>query len=106
MLGWAGFQRGRVDRAPWLAPPPPPPKAQLTGPQNPTDTDPRAPEVARTRNWAKKKKKENGIFWNQRVEGVQKSHHLQCFWWGEKLTIFKGQKKFSVPLAPDFIITD
>ena len=41
----------------------PPPK------KNPTETDPRVPQVTRTRNSAKI---------NQRVEGVQKSHHLPC----------------------------
>ena len=56
-IGWVGFQRRRgVDTALWLEPPlikkqgsidaPPPPP--------PTETDPRAPEVTRTQNSAKK----------------------------------------------------
>ena len=38
---------------------PPPKGAQLTGPQNPTETDPRASEVTQTQKSAKN---ENGIF--------------------------------------------
>ena len=73
---WGGGEEGasglsiggaRVDRAP----PPPKKRAQLTGPQNPTETDPQASEVTQTQNSAKNEK-----FWNQRVEGDQKSHQL------------------------------
>ena len=58
--GWAGFQLGGegVDTALWLAPPPPPPlplkRAQLTGPPNPTETDPRGPGGGPDPNSAKK----------------------------------------------------
>ena len=92
LIWWAGFQlRGeRVDRAPWLDPPPTPPKkAQLTGPQkNPTETDPQAPKwpgaEIRQMKWES---------WNQRVEGVQKKHHLLCFWWGGEIDHFQRSKK-------------
>ena len=59
--GWAGLQLlgvgGSVGSG-WTAPPPPPKRADLTGPQNPTETDSWAPEVTRTQNFAKD---ENGI---------------------------------------------
>ena len=46
---------GGVHRASWLDPPPPPSqeRAQLTAPQNPTETDPWAPEVTGTEHFAK-----------------------------------------------------
>ena len=52
--------------------------------------------MSRTQNSAKKKKGK-WYFWNQCVEGVQKSH------------VFGGEKPFSMPRkkkAPKFIITD
>ena len=52
-LGWAGFQLrggGGSDTALWLDTPP---KPSIDGPQNPTETDPRAPEVTRAQTSAK-----------------------------------------------------
>ena len=51
--GQAGFQLEGVgvDKTPWLDPPSK--GAQLTGPQNPTKTDPQAPEVTRAQISAK-----------------------------------------------------
>ena len=65
-----GGRGGGVDRAPWLEPPPPQ-KGSIDGtPQNPTETDPQALEVPQTQKSAKKWKWD---FWNQRVEGSEKS---------------------------------
>ena len=63
--------------------------AQLTGPRNPTETDPRAPEVTRTENLAKN---EIGIFGTAGPGGAEKSFAMYL----EKnnLTIFNGQKNF------------
>ena len=60
-LGWAGVQLGREGGSiePTGSTPAPPKRGQLTGPQNPTETDPRAREVAGTRKSAKN---ENRIF--------------------------------------------
>ena len=46
-------------------------------PQNPAQTDPRAPEV--TQGTKIRQNMKMG-FWNQRVERVQKRHHLPCIW--------------------------
>ena len=72
-VSFAGGQG--VDRA--LRPDPAPPQ-KGQDPQNPTESDPRAPEVTPTQ---KSEKKTKMGFWNQRVEGVQKSHHLPYIWW-------------------------
>ena len=40
-------------------------------------TDPGGPEVTQSRNSANN---ENGIFLKQRIEGLQKSHHLAWIW--------------------------
>ena len=71
VLGWAGFQPGGgggVDRAFWLGTPPK--KSSIDRPpQNPTEADPRAPEVIQTRNSAKN---ENGIFGISASRGFRK----------------------------------
>ena len=88
-LEWAGFRlrRGAVDTVLWLDPRPKkgsidwPPKILprlIPGPG--VDPDPKFGQ-----KWD---------FWNQRVEGVQKRHHLPCIGWKENLTIFNAQKKF------------
>ena len=87
--GWAGFRLrggGGGSRYSPLASPPPP----IDGPQNPAATDPWAgggpdPKFG--------KKKWKWGFWNQRVEGVQKSHHLPWIWW-EKIDYFNVQNFF------------
>ena len=67
-VGGISTPRGerRVDTALWA-----PKRAQLTGPQNPTETDPRQRSLGKKQKWD---------FGNQRVEGAQKSHHLPCIW--------------------------
>ena len=50
--------------------PPPSLVAVTPAPQNPTETDPRAPQVPRTQKWDLQ---------NQRFDGVSKSHHLSGF---------------------------
>ena len=76
VLAWGNracnWRRGGVDRAPWLDPPPSPKMGSIDGTQNPTETDPGLggdphPKLGKKMKWD---------FWNQRVEGVQKSHHL------------------------------
>ena len=91
-----------VDRATWLDPP----QKRLNGraPQNPTETEPRAPEVARARNSAKKKK-ENEIFGISASRGFRMTSFAMYLVEG-KFDHFQWSKKLSVPLAPDFMITD
>ena len=68
-----GRGRGAVDTAPLArAPPPPPPQKKRLNrraPQNPTEADPRAPEVTWIPNSAKKK--ENGILGSARRGGSE-----------------------------------
>ena len=60
----------------------------LDSPRNPAETDPRAPEVTQTQQW-------QWDFWNPRVEGVQKSHHLPRILVGKTyLTTFNAPKLF------------
>ena len=89
--GQAGFQlEGGVDTAPWRDPPPPKKGAQLTGPPNPTKTDPRAPELTQTQKTAKKWK---WIFGISASRGFRKV--IICRAFGEKnLTITNAQKNF------------
>ena len=68
---------GGGDRA--LRPDPPPKGSIDRTPHNPTETDP-PPLASEVTQAQKSAKNENGIFGNQHVEGVQKSHHLPDIW--------------------------
>ena len=74
-VGGLSFPGGGGGTALWLGPLLLQKGLNRRPPQNPTETDPQAPEVIRIPNSAKN---ENWDFWNQYVEGVQKSHHLPC----------------------------
>ena len=88
--GWVGG----VDTALWLDPPPPK-KAQLTGPRNPTETEPRAPEVTRTQKIRQKMKM---VFLEPaRRGGSEKSSFAMDV--VKNITIFNAS-------APEFIMTD
>ena len=63
---------GRSMQPLWLDAPLTPKKGSTDGPPE-IPLTPRAPEVTRT---PKEKKKRKWDVWNQRVEGVRKSHHL------------------------------
>ena len=76
-----GCGRGS-DRALWLNPPPPPKRGQLTDPQNPTETDPRASEVTQTQKTAKN---ENGIFGISASKGFRKV--ITCHVFGETILL-------------------
>ena len=105
MKGWSGFcfQGGGGDTALGVDHALPKKKAQLTAPQNPTETDHRATEVTQTQNSAKKKN-ENGIFGISASRAFRKVIICHLFG-GKKNTMFNAQK-FSAPSAPDFRITD
>ena len=99
--GWAGFQLrggGGFDTALWLAPPK---KAQWTAPPNSYRDGPPAPGGDTDPNLGNKM--EIG-FWNQRVEGVQNVTICHVFFLGGGA--FQWSKMFSVPSAPESIITD
>ena len=77
-------------------------KAQLTAPQNPTETDPRAPEVTQTQKLAKN---ENGIFGISASRGVRKS--IACHVFGEKENgSFSMLKKVFGAFSARFTMTD
>ena len=87
-----------------LAGPPPPKRGSMDAPpQNPTETDPQAPEVTRTRNSAKKMKMG---FW----ESARSRKAIIChtFGVGEGGGIghFQCSKNIWAPSAPDFVIAD
>ena len=88
--------------SPLAGPPAPPKRAQLMGPQNPTETDPRASEVTR-RKILQKKKMKMGFLESARRGGPEKSSFARYL--VKKIEYFQCSKTFSVPLAPKFIIT-
>ena len=77
-------------------------KGSIDGPQNPTETDPRAPEVTQTRNSAKN---ENGIIGISALRGFKKVIICHVFG-GKKIDHFQCSKEFSAPSVPEFITTD
>ena len=101
--GWAGFRLRAegVDTALWLDPPPKKERAQLTGPQIPTEPDPRAPEVTWTQNSAKTKMG----FSESARRGVSEKSSF-CMYLVKKIDHFQCLKQLSSPSAPEFIITD
>ena len=86
---WGGraFKRGGGGQYSPLARPPPQKKGSIDGPQNPTETDHQAPEVARTRKWAKN---ENGIFGISASRGFRKVIICHVFGWGGKIVVKKN----------------
>ena len=86
------------------SPLPPCPKKGLNcqAPKNPTETDPRAPEVTWTQNSAKK---ENGIFGISASRGNRTIVicHVFCEFFFDH---YQCPKFFFRPLAPEVMITD
>ena len=91
--------------SPLASPPPSPKKGSIDGaPKNPTETDPRAPEVTQTRNSAKKKMKR--VFLESARRGGSERSSFAMYLVKQKIEHFQCSKRFSAPSAPELIITN